>query len=108
MVESGLQNGDQVEIITSNKQTPKEDWLNFVITAKAKSKIKSSLKDEKRRIADEGREILDRKLKSLKIPSTIENINKIYNDKIKEIDDKINELYASSINSKNNCFYCYF
>jgi GTP diphosphokinase / guanosine-3',5'-bis(diphosphate) 3'-diphosphatase len=72
-----LQNGDQVEIITSNKQTPKEDWLNFVITAKAKSKIKSSLKDEKRRIADEGREILDRKLKSLKIPSTIENINKI-------------------------------
>ena len=72
-----LQNGDQVEIITSNKQTPKEDWLNFVITAKAKSKIKSSLKDEKRRIADEGREILDRKLKSLKLPSTIENINKI-------------------------------
>ena len=72
-----LQNGDQVEIITSNKKTPKEDWLNFVITAKAKSKIKSSLKDEKRRIADEGREILDRKLKSLKIPSTIENINKI-------------------------------
>jgi GTP pyrophosphokinase len=72
-----LQNGDQVEIITSNKQTPKEDWLNFVITAKAKSKIKSSLKDEKRKISDEGREILDRKLKSLKIPSTIENINKI-------------------------------
>jgi GTP pyrophosphokinase len=72
-----LQNGDQVEIITSNKQTPKEDWLNFVITAKAKSKIKSSLKDEKRKISNEGREILDRKLKSLKIPSTIENINKI-------------------------------
>ena len=72
-----LQNGDQVEIITSNKQTPKEDWLNFVITAKAKSKIKSSLKEEKRKISEEGREILDRKLKSLKIPSTIENINKI-------------------------------
>ena len=72
-----LQNGDQVEIITSNKQTPKEDWLNFVKTAKAKSKIKSSLKEEKRKISEEGREILDRKLKSLKIPSTIENINKI-------------------------------
>ncbi len=72
-----LQNGDQVEIITSNKQNPKEDWLNYVITAKAKSKIKSSLKEEKRKISDEGREILDRKLKSLKIPSTIENINKI-------------------------------
>ena len=46
-----LQNGDQVEIITSGKQSPKEDWLGFVVTAKAKSKIKSSLKEEKRKIA---------------------------------------------------------
>ncbi|MBS1525577.1 MAG: bifunctional (p)ppGpp synthetase/guanosine-3',5'-bis(diphosphate) 3'-pyrophosphohydrolase, partial [Bacteroidetes bacterium] len=49
-----LQNGDQVEIITSSKQTPKEDWLNIVVTAKAKAKIKSALKEEKRKIADEG------------------------------------------------------
>lgn len=74
-----LQNGDQVEIITSAKQTPKEDWLSFVVTAKAKSKIKSSLKEEKRRIAEDGKEILERKLKSLKITYNTENINKIAN-----------------------------
>jgi len=72
-----LQNGDQVEIITSSKQTPKEDWLNFVVTAKAKSKIKSSLKEEKRRVGEEGKEILERKLKSLKITYNSENIHKI-------------------------------
>ncbi|MFD1164839.1 RelA/SpoT family protein [Sphingobacterium daejeonense] len=74
-----LLNGDQVEIITSSKQTPKEDWLNFVVTAKAKSKIKSSLKEEKRRVAEDGKEILERKLKSLKITYNTENINKIAN-----------------------------
>lgn len=72
-----LQNGDQVEIITSSKQSPKEDWLNFVVTAKAKAKIKSSLKEEKRRVAEEGKEILERKLKSLKITYNTENIHKI-------------------------------
>ncbi len=73
-----LQNGDQVEIITSGKQTPKEDWLNIVVTAKAKSKIKSSLKEEKRKIAENGKEILERKLKSLKITYNTDNLNKIY------------------------------
>jgi len=72
-----LLNGDQVEIITSTKQTPKEDWLNFVVTAKAKSKIKSSLKEEKRRIAEDGKEILERKLKSIKITYSTENLNKL-------------------------------
>ncbi len=74
-----LQNGDQVEIITSTKQTPKEDWLNFVVTAKARSKIKSNLKEEKRRIAENGKELLERKLKSLKITYNTENISKICN-----------------------------
>ncbi|MBO9675054.1 MAG: bifunctional (p)ppGpp synthetase/guanosine-3',5'-bis(diphosphate) 3'-pyrophosphohydrolase [Sphingobacteriaceae bacterium] len=72
-----LQNGDQVEIITSSKQTPKEDWLNIVVTAKAKSKIKSSLKEEKRKIAENGKEILERKLKSLKITYNTDNIQKL-------------------------------
>lgn len=72
-----LQNGDQVEIITSSKQMPKEDWLNIVVTAKAKSKIKSSLKEEKRKIAENGKETLERKLKSLKITYNTENINKL-------------------------------
>jgi guanosine-3',5'-bis(diphosphate) 3'-pyrophosphohydrolase len=72
-----LQNGDQVEIITSSKQTPKEDWLNFVVTAKAKAKIKSALKEEKRKIAEDGKEVLERKLKSLKVTYNSENIHKL-------------------------------
>lgn len=72
-----LQNGDQVEIITSGKQVPKEDWLNIVVTAKAKSKIKSSLKEEKRKIAEHGKETLERKLKSLKITYNTDNLNKL-------------------------------
>lgn len=74
-----LHNGDQVEIITSSKQTPKEDWLSFVVTAKARSKIKSSMKEEKRRVAEDGKEILERKLKTLKITYNTDNINKIAN-----------------------------
>ncbi|MEO5909582.1 MAG: RelA/SpoT family protein, partial [Pelobium sp.] len=72
-----LQNGDQVEVITSSKQAPKEDWLNFVVTAKAKAKIKSSLKEERRKIAEDGKEILERKLKSLKITYNTDNILKL-------------------------------
>lgn len=72
-----LQNGDQVEILTSPKQKPKEDWLNFVVTAKARSKIKSSLKEEKRKVAEDGKEILERKLKALKITYNSDNIHKI-------------------------------
>lgn len=72
-----LQNGDQVEIITSGKQVPKEDWLNIVVTAKAKSKIKSSLKEEKRKIAETGKETLERKMKSLKITYNTDNLNKL-------------------------------
>lgn len=72
-----LQNGDQVEVITSSKQTPKEDWLNIVVTAKAKAKIKSALKEEKRKVAEEGKEILERKMKSLKITYNSDNLHKI-------------------------------
>ena len=59
-----LRSGDQVEIITSGKQRPNEDWLNHVVTAKAKSKIKDALKEEKRKIADEGKYIVQRKLEN--------------------------------------------
>ena len=59
-----LRSGDQVEIITSGKQHPTDDWLNIVVTAKAKSKIKDALKDEKRKIADEGKYMVQRKLES--------------------------------------------
>ncbi|HLI92267.1 MAG TPA: ACT domain-containing protein, partial [Puia sp.] len=59
-----LRSGDQVEIITSSKQKPNEDWLGIVVTAKAKSKIKDALKDEKRKIADEGKYIVQRRLEN--------------------------------------------
>jgi len=59
-----LRSGDQIEIITSGKQKPSEDWLNLVVTAKAKSKIKDSLKEDKRKIADEGKYLLQRKLEN--------------------------------------------
>jgi GTP pyrophosphokinase len=53
-----LRSGDQVEIITSNKQKPSENWLKFVVTAKARTKIKDSLKEEKRTVAEEGKQLL--------------------------------------------------
>ena len=60
-----LRSGDQMEIITSNKQKPSEDWLAMVVTAKAKNKIKDSLKEEKRRIAEEGKYTLQRRLENM-------------------------------------------
>lgn len=69
-----LRSGDQIEIITSIKQRPTEDWLNFVVTAKAKAKIKDSLKEEKRKIADEGKYILQRKLEQLGAAFDIHNV----------------------------------
>ncbi|MFK7908174.1 MAG: bifunctional (p)ppGpp synthetase/guanosine-3',5'-bis(diphosphate) 3'-pyrophosphohydrolase [Chitinophagales bacterium] len=60
-----LGSGDQIEIITSKKQRPSEDWLNTTVTSKARTKIKQVLKGEKRKIAEMGKEILQRKLKNL-------------------------------------------
>lgn len=69
-----LESGDQLEIITSSKQRPNEDWLRFVTTARAKQKIKSSLNDERKMIAQDGREILERKFKQHNIRFNSENI----------------------------------
>jgi GTP pyrophosphokinase len=94
-----LRSGDQVEIITSNKQKPSEDWLNMMVTAKAKAKIKDALREEKRKIADEGKYTLQRKLENMgaaynnanidelvhfnKLPSSLDLLYKIA---IKQID----------------------
>ena len=72
-----LHSADQVEIITSSKQKPSEDWLNFVVTAKAKSKIKDALKEEKRTVAAEGKAQLDRKLKRLGAADNTANTNEL-------------------------------
>lgn len=74
-----LKSGDQIEIITSVKQKPKPDWLNYVTTARAKGKIKSSLKEERKKIAEDGKEKLERKLKQLKMDNTQETIQKLAN-----------------------------
>lgn len=62
-----LRSGDQIEILTSLKQKPKEDWLNYVVSAKAKSNIKSALKSERKEQADEGKAVLQRKLNYVKV-----------------------------------------
>jgi GTP diphosphokinase / guanosine-3',5'-bis(diphosphate) 3'-diphosphatase len=72
-----LRSGDQVEIITSNKQKPSEDWLTFVVTAKAKSKIKDALKEEKRKIAEDGKYALQKKLEGLGAAFSQHNIDEL-------------------------------
>jgi GTP pyrophosphokinase len=62
-----LKNGDQLSVITSNSQKPSEDWLKIVKTGKARSKIRQALKEERIQLGSLGKEILDRKLKALKI-----------------------------------------
>ncbi len=62
-----LQNGDHVDIIRSKNQNPKRDWLSFVVTSKARTKIKVALNEEKARAAAEGKEMLMRRLKNWKI-----------------------------------------
>ncbi|MCO5230474.1 MAG: bifunctional (p)ppGpp synthetase/guanosine-3',5'-bis(diphosphate) 3'-pyrophosphohydrolase [Chitinophagales bacterium] len=74
-----LQSGDQVEIITSKKQKPSEAWLNIATTSRAQAKIKNSLREEKKTIAEVGKEILERKLKSLKVVMNNENMQVLVN-----------------------------
>lgn len=96
-----LRSGDQIEIITSNKQKPNDDWLNFVITGKARSKIKDALKDEKRKIAEDGKYILQKKLEGMGASFSQYNIDELvtfykvvsqldlfYNIAVKKIDLK--------------------
>ncbi len=72
-----LKSGDQVEIITSENAKPNVNWLDYATTARARAKIKSSLKDEKREIAEEGKAILTRKLRAQKIPFNEKVINEL-------------------------------
>ena len=74
-----LKSGDQVEVITSDNIKPSKNWLDFVITSRARSIIKATLNDEKKQIAEEGKEILRRKLRPLKIEAS----DKTYNLMIK-------------------------
>ncbi len=75
-----LRNGDQLEVITNKKQHPTEDWLKMVTTGKARSKIRSAMKEERRQQGAVGREALERKLKPLKVDfeESVEQLVKYY------------------------------
>jgi len=72
-----LQSGDQVEIITSNKQKASEDWLGFVVTSKAKGRIRDALKEDKRKVADEGKYMLQRKLEGMGAALSQHNLDEL-------------------------------
>jgi GTP pyrophosphokinase len=72
-----MQNGDRVEILTSKNQSPKMDWLNFVVTSKAKTKIRFKLNETRVKLAENGKEILVRRLKNWKIPFSDETVRKL-------------------------------
>ncbi len=96
-----LNSGDQVEIITSKNQRPNEDWLNFVITGKAKSKIRESLKEKKKKVAVDGKEILQRKFKSIKadyLSANVELLRKQY--KVETTTDLYFEIATGKIDLK--------
>ncbi|MCK0114639.1 RelA/SpoT family protein [Gelidibacter sp. F63206] len=112
-----LQSGDQVEILTSESIKPNSNWLDYATTARARSKIKSSLKDEKKEVAVEGKEILRRKLKQLKINLNEKSINEMvvffklktsldlfYRVGIGSIDNAMLKDFASS---RSNAFMSY-
>ncbi|MCK0123413.1 RelA/SpoT family protein [Gelidibacter sp. F2691] len=112
-----LQSGDQVEILTSENIRPNSNWLDYATTARARGKIKSSLKDEKKVVAEEGKEILRRKLKQLKIALDEKSINEMvvffklktsldlfYRVGIGSIDNPMLKDFASS---RSNAFMSY-
>lgn len=72
-----LHNGDQVEILTSHKQRPTQEWLKFVITTKARTRIKDFLRDDKRAKAEDGRFLLEKRLELIGVPFTQENFNRL-------------------------------
>lgn len=113
-----LHSGDQVEVITSEQAKPNQSWLDYATTARARSKIKSSLKEEKKTIALDGKEVLRRKLKSQKISLNEDTINKMviffklktsldlfYRVGIGAIDNQMLKDFASSY---SNAFISFF
>lgn len=88
---SVLKSGDQVEVITNKKQKPRTEWLNYVITGKARSGIRKELKAEEKELAAQGKEILERRFNNLKVSFTSENIASL--QKFYDLDSTL-ELYS--------------
>ncbi|MFT7072428.1 RelA/SpoT family protein [Patiriisocius sp. Uisw_017] len=96
-----LNSGDQVEIITSNSAKPSINWVDYVTTGRARSKIKSSLKEDRKEIANDGKEVLARKLKSLKINLDEKTINQMVRHfKVKTSLDLFYRVGAGIIDNK--------
>ena len=74
-----LKSGDQIEVITSPNQKPTTHWLDYVTTARAKTKIKNVLNEDTKKIGEEGKELLTRKLKHLKITLNEKTVNELVN-----------------------------
>ncbi|MGO4920431.1 RelA/SpoT family protein [Maribacter spongiicola] len=113
-----LSSGDQLEIITSDQAKPNQNWLDYATTARARAKIKSVLREEKKSVAEDGKEILRRKLKSQKITLNEDSINKMvtffklktsldlfYRVGIGSIDNAMLKDFASSY---SNAFISFF
>lgn len=112
-----LQSGDRVEILTSENAKPNSNWLDYATTARARSKIKSFLNADKKEVAEEGKEILRRKLKQLKITLNEKSVNELvnyfklstsldlfYRVGLGTIDNSMLKAYASS---RSNAFVSY-
>ncbi|MCX7550007.1 RelA/SpoT family protein [Xanthomarina sp. F2636L] len=112
-----LKSGDRVDILTSETAKPNSNWLDYATTAKARSKIKSALKEDKKIIAEDGKEILRRKLKQLKIVLNEKSVNELvsyfklktsldlfYRIGIGTIDNTMLKEFASS---RSNAFMSY-
>ena len=113
-----LQSGDQVEIITSKSQKPNVGWLDFVVTARARNRIKNALKEGQKKIAEEGKEILTRKLKHLKIDLNEKVVNELVTHfKLRTSQDLFYRMGIGSIENpqlkefvrkRNNAFVSFF
>ncbi|MDB2321842.1 RelA/SpoT family protein [Flavobacteriaceae bacterium] len=97
---SKLKSGDRVEILTSDKTKPNANWLDYANTARAKNKIKSSLNDEKKKLSEEGKEILRRKLKQLKINLNESSINELV--RFFKLKTSLDLFYRVGINTIDN------
>ena len=95
-----LKSGDQIEIITSENIKPTANWLDFVQTSRARSKIKSSLNEEKKLIAKDGKELLRRKLKQLKIVLNEKTTDRMY--KYFKLDNSLDLFYQIGIGTIEN------
>ena len=97
-----LKSGDQIEVITSENIKPTINWLDFVVTSHARSIIKSSINEQEKIRAIEGKEILRRKLKSLKLNNNNKTINEMLEYfKFKNVQDYTTELLLAQLIIKN-------